>query len=232
MKLKYQVATELVPLTDKTLHIHWIDLDCCANHQNALTEDELIRARRMHKTLHQQRFINARGYLRQCLAHYLNQEASNIQLASTDKGKLFIADSIIKFNLAHSQNIAVFAFNFDHDIGIDVEHIRTLDDLHAIAQRVFNATELSYLAQLSEQDRLQGFFKLWARKEAVIKASGDGMSADLTNIITTHQSGDISENIEHIVPMQLKLYDIPAQDTQFASAIAMHPSKQVVLFNR
>lgn len=219
-------------LTAQQIHIYHIDLDQQPDWRNNLTSEEQQRADKMRIDHIRQRFINGRGFLRHCLSHYLQQDANTIELNSTEKGKLFLPDSNVLFNLAHSKNRAIYAFNLDYDIGIDIEHIRPLSDLDSIAKRVFSHIELDHLAEIDGDEKLNAFFKLWTRKEATIKASGEGLTAPLTTITTTDQQGAILNHIPYLQAHHCQLNDLTAE-TGFAACLAakLH-NRDIIIRNR
>ena len=85
------------------------------------------------------------------------------------------ADSKLYFNISHSEDVAVYAFAFDREVGIDVEAVRPLADADEIAARFFSRRENEAYCALDPRDRPLGFFNCWTRKEAFIKAIGDGL---------------------------------------------------------
>jgi 4'-phosphopantetheinyl transferase len=85
------------------------------------------------------------------------------------------ADSELRFNVSHCDDLAVYAFSSGRDIGIDVEAIRDLPDADDIAARFFSRGENAAYGALEPRDRPLGFFQCWTRKEAFIKALGDGL---------------------------------------------------------
>ncbi|MCU1267663.1 MAG: 4-phosphopantetheinyl transferase superfamily protein [Acidobacteria bacterium] len=153
-----------------------------------LAPDEQSRADRFHFEADRRHFIVARGYLRTLLGRYLGLAPQGIQFVYTKYGKPSLAmelDQHLKFNLAHSGGLALYAFTLLGEIGIDLEHIRpefTGDD---IARRFFSATEVTALDQLPVTERHQAFFDCWTRKEAFIKAKGPGLSLGLDQFDVT-----------------------------------------------
>lgn len=217
-----------IPLEPHQIHIVQIDLDQQACLRENLTPSEQQRADKMRIANVRQRFINSRGFLRQCLSHYLQQEPNKIELSSTEKGKLFLKNSPLFFNLAHSKNMALFAFNYDNEIGIDIEQIRPLDDLNAIAERVFTDIEIDYLTNTEEDNKLNTFFKLWTRKEAAIKASGEGLTAPLTEITTTNKNGAIISAIPYLQEYHCQLKDLVVTPG-FAATLAAQLQKRDII---
>jgi 4'-phosphopantetheinyl transferase len=148
-----------------------------------LSEDERTRASRFHFPQHQRRFIVARGLLRRLLADYLQLNSSKIEFNYTQRGKPVIAqDSHLQFNLSHSEELVVYAFCWHHLVGVDVEYIRLASDIEQIADRFFTKWEYDGLRSLPLEERTLAFFRCWTRKEAYLKACGDGIAGGLDTI--------------------------------------------------
>ena len=210
-------------LRDSEVHIWRVDLDQLSNQFSLLSNEEQQRTTKMPIALPRQRFINARGTLRRLLASYLNLPAKEIILASTPRGKLYLPhNNNLHFNLTHSRNMAIYAFNYTHEIGIDIEVKRSLKNAVGIANRIFSPAELEYfhntkISQILEEK----FFTLWTRKEALVKATGEGLAAAVHEITTTQPDGHISHDIDYAKPLQLQLCDLP--DIEHCSAaVATH----------
>ena len=147
-----------------------------------LSSDESERAHRFHFAIHRQRFIAARSRLRQILSFYLEMAPQAFSFSYTEHHKphlLLPLHSRLHFNVAHSDNMAVYAFTFDYAVGIDIEKTRT-DYKATMAKRFFSPREYQDLMNLPEQEQLIGFYRLWSRKEAIIKAIGKGLAMPLS----------------------------------------------------
>ncbi len=94
------------------------------------------------------------------------------------------------FNLAHSNKLALYSFAYDCEVGIDLEYIRPLPNAEQIAVRFFSACENAALQRLTGIQRLEAFFSCWTRKEAYIKAIGDGLSYPINQIDVTLAPGE------------------------------------------
>jgi 4'-phosphopantetheinyl transferase len=148
--------------------------------QGLLASDEMDRAERFRFARLRRSFILARGALRILLGRYLNAAPGDIEFSYGPKGKPALrTDHRLQFNASHSGDVALFAFTMDCEIGVDVEAIRTMPDIEDVAKRFFCAEETEDLLSLPPDQREQGFFLCWTRKEAYIKATGDGLSTPL-----------------------------------------------------
>jgi 4'-phosphopantetheinyl transferase len=159
-----------------------------------LSEDELKRAERFHFDLHRGHFIAGRGILRHLLSLYTGIEPGQLQLEYTGNGKPFLpgmeGKAGIRFNLSHSGGMAVYAFTRGREVGIDIEHQRPIDDIDRIAERNFSVKEYTTLGTLPEGERLEAFYLCWTRKEAFIKAIGEGISFPLQQFDVTLIPGE------------------------------------------
>ena len=152
-----------------------------ARFQDYLSSDEKERANRFVKPRDKERFIRGRGRMREILAGYLNHEASTLQFDITGNGKPVLADGPA-FNLSHSGGWAALVVAEVPDdllLGIDIEAYRPVEQ--GIATRVFSKAEQSDLGEMPKHMWELGFFRGWTRKEAVIKATAQGFSADLSS---------------------------------------------------
>jgi 4'-phosphopantetheinyl transferase len=144
-----------------------------------LSPPERLRANCFAFERDRQRFIVARARLRQLLAERLDMLPLSIELVYGARGKPALAprctDLDLRFNLSHSHNVAVYAFARGLEIGIDVEAIRVIRDADNIATRFFSKRENKAYLALDPCDRPRGFFNCWTRKEAFIKAIGEGL---------------------------------------------------------
>lgn len=162
--------------------------------QQVLSSDELTRASRFHFSRDRQRFVAGRALLRTILAGYLRTDANGLTFSYSKKEKPSLAsdhaESGVTFNVSHSGGIALLAFTRGREIGVDVEQVRQDSDLEAIARRFFSMHEQNQLAALPAQKRIDAFFRCWTRKEAYIKATGDGLSLPLNQFDVSLEVGE------------------------------------------
>ena len=129
------------------------------------------------------RWIVARAGLRSILSNYCGLPLTDLEFSCGTSGKPVLAgksaQSRISFNLSHSEAVAVIAVSLDADLGIDVERKQRIRDWQGVARRFFSARENSELMSLEKSARIDAFFDCWTRKEAVIKATGEGLRARL-----------------------------------------------------
>ncbi len=124
-------------------------------------------------------YILTRGSLRSLLARYLHTSPREITFQYTKYGKPFLANSGLHFNVSHTDGLALLAFVWKRYIGVDVERVRPQSDVKALAERFFSVHERRSLRGLAGDDLHAAFFRCWTRKEAYIKAVGEGLSLPL-----------------------------------------------------
>jgi 4'-phosphopantetheinyl transferase len=143
-----------------------------------LSSDELARAERFRFEKDRLRFIAGRGILRTILSRYLGIEPQNIQFNYGSRGKPLLsqdANSKISFNLSHSQDLAICGVSLVHDLGVDVEFIRSIDNVESLAKRFFSSQEYENIKSFPPNQQQKIFFRYWTCKEAFLKATGVGI---------------------------------------------------------
>ena len=187
-------------LWERTVHIWAIQTKvpsaAVAQCEECLTPEEVTRAARFGLDGPRHSFIVARGSLRRLLGKYLAADPLGIPLAYTPKGKPVLAlDTRMNFNVTHSSDMAAIALALDCRIGIDLEEIRPLPDLEDIAKRFFCSEESAEILSYSARERESSFFRCWTRKEAYIKAVGEGLHMPLDSFRVAVKSGDCAKFI-------------------------------------
>ena len=142
--------------------------------------EECARAERFIQTADRRLYIAAHAALRLLLGTTLGCHPTLVGLLHDAAGKpLLRGGSRIEFNHSHSGSIALIAMACEVAVGVDVERVRSVPDLDAIAARYLHPTEQRELSRLSSAERVEGFFRCWTRKEAYLKARGAGLSLPL-----------------------------------------------------
>jgi len=147
-----------------------------------LSFDERERANRYRFERDRNWYIVRRGGLRQLLGFYLGMEPTSLRFSYNSYGKPFLHPTVavdLHFNLSHSKGLALYAFVDCAEVGVDIEWARADFDHLKLAERFFSACERSELCALPPELRMEAFFLGWTRKEAIIKAHGEGLSLPL-----------------------------------------------------
>jgi 4'-phosphopantetheinyl transferase len=156
----------------------------------ALTTEERARAASLRSPQLRRRFVGARAFLRWLLSSYLRVDASTLRLGYADHGKPYVvSDSGLCFNLSHSEDMVMYAFAAWRDVGIDIEATTNDVDIAGVARHAFSPAECEALAALSPEERSAAFFRIWTRKEAYVKARGDGLGYPTRTFSVSHLRG-------------------------------------------
>lgn len=193
-----------------------------------LAPDEMDRAGRFRFDRLRRSFILARGALRVLLGRYLSIAPGGIEFSYGSKGKpALAAPHRLQFNASHSGDLALFAFTLDCEVGVDVERIRPMPDIEDVAKRFFCAEETAELMALPAGQRGHGFFLCWTRKEAYVKATGEGLSTPLDAFRVTLQpsepAGIVHLERDPIAAQAWTLHDL-APAPGYAAALAYRDS--------
>lgn len=228
----WQYPTNTLDLTRDDVHIWRVALlveeEDVEQLAKLLSTEECERAKRFRFDRHRRRFIVARAVLRQILGSYLAMSPEAIEFYTAQHGKPYIMHLLrgteLCFNVSHSHEMAVFAITRDRRLGVDVEHIRPITNIHRIAQHFFSKREAETLKSLPSAQQPIGFLNCWTRKEAYIKAIGSGLSHPLDSFDVTLRPSEPAKLLciadDPIAHLQWKMQAfIPAPD--YIAAIAV-----------
>jgi 4'-phosphopantetheinyl transferase len=159
-----------------------------------LSPDEHERAARFHFDRDRQRFVVARGLLRRFIGHYVGMPGDTIRFAYGSLGKPYLpacaGHAKLEFSLSHSGDWALAGFAFGREIGVDLEEVRAIPEYRELAEANFAPEEVRTLLELPEEQRIDGFYACWTRKEAYAKALGLGLSLDLSTFVMSVEPGE------------------------------------------
>jgi 4'-phosphopantetheinyl transferase len=180
-------APERPALSGGEVHV-WrarLDLDATTFRElwESLSADERARADRFHFRIDREHFVAARGGLRAVLGRYTGAEPRRLHFAYDAYGKPSLdgetAPARLRFNVSHSNGVALYAFAEGRAVGVDIEYVREDFASLDIAEHFFSRSEVAALRAVAEGERAAAFFDCWTRKEAYIKARGEGLSHPL-----------------------------------------------------
>lgn len=186
-----------------------LDLDTdpaeLAGFESTLSSDEIARADRYRFDVDRRRFVACRGQVRSILAGYLGLGAAEVRFSYGEFGKPSVGGGL-SFNVSHSHETALIAAAAGRSVGVDLEMIRVdrrrhpnpllgkarefRSDVMNVARRFFSETEYSALSALRPEEQTQGFFLCWTRKEAFIKARGEGLFRSLMSFDVSLAPGE------------------------------------------
>jgi len=191
-------APEDVRLEPEAIHVWALSLrttgEALEQMEDTLSAAERRRADSFHFERDRNRFIAGHGTLRAILSQYLLEDPLDLVFEQGRKGKPALSErfewSQVHFNLTHCDDLALLAVARDREIGIDVERIRALDDLSEVASICCSPRERAELWALPEEERAAAFLRLWTRKEAWLKATGEGICESLGEVEVSFRAGD------------------------------------------
>lgn len=221
--------------------------------QSYLSDDEQDRADRFRFEHHRHHFIVGRGLLRVLLGQYVQQAPQSLRFEYGDRGKPTLVNASVpsegsreqesqtpdlcpsnplQFNVSHSGGVALYAIALNRRVGIDLEELRPMPNAAQLAQRFFTKKEYAQLlAQPPEQQEL-AFFRGWTRKEAYLKATGEGLGGletvevsllekqpERLNPLSILPPQEASRNRTNYFPTQWHIYDIPLETNHRAAVV-------------
>ncbi len=218
-------------VSDNEIHI-WrvglnVDSRVVKRLERLLSTEELGRLDRLRLPDDKRRFAVRRGILKTVLSAYTDIPGGQLRFGLGRHGKPDIRCSsqfdVPYFNTSSSADLALIAISAARPVGIDLEYIRPIDDILAIADRFFAKPEQKGLMVLPEELRFCGFYRIWTSKEAIIKADGAGLSMPLDSFVVDFDPRRpprlISTAQKFQGPENLALYELDPGDN-FSAALA------------
>jgi 4'-phosphopantetheinyl transferase len=218
------------------IHIWYATLtDPEPSYERLLSTDEKERDSHFIFQRDKNRFIMRHGILRTLLGTYLDITPDRIRLQHGKNGKPSLMDSYgvkqVNFSLSHSEDTAVFAFSNQCELGIDIEKIRNIPEMEKIFEQYFSAKEHETFRLLTKNKRREAFFNCWTRKEAYIKATGNGLYTPLDSFDVSLVPGEparllrVEGNPDNVFPWSMySIEDIPG----FKGALAFKGHNQEI----
>jgi 4'-phosphopantetheinyl transferase len=181
--------------------------------RDLLTPDERDRVARFIVPAPRVQYIASRAFLRSALGRYLQADPRALRFQTTAHGKPYLAadahpGNTLRFNLSHSEGVAVLAVTRNREIGVDVERLRPKVEAVALANRFFSAEESAWLRAQPASATIASFYACWTAKEAYVKARGEGLSIPLSGFAVIPQTGNSQ--------LQLEVYGNPAESRRWS----------------
>ena len=191
-------SQKILSLPSDEVHVWRVFFDREKSHLNdlaqTLSEDEWLKAERFYFQKDRRRFVVTHGILRNILGRYLKIEPKRLKFSYGSHGKPAIGGVTdghsLCFNMSHSHGLALFAFTCGRKVGVDVEYVRPMADAEEIAQRFFSPRENAVFRAVPAGKKLEAFFNCWTRKEAFLKAIGNGLSRSLDSFEVSLAPGE------------------------------------------
>jgi len=230
-----------IELADGDVHVWRISLlkqpDDIATLKRLLSPDEIARADRFYFERHHDAFVAARAGLRNTLSRYVFLSPTALTFCYGDAGKPELPEQVsggkVAFNLSHSGDWAMLAVARRGPLGVDIERSREMNDAAGLARRYFSAVEVAVWESLAPAEQTAAFFRCWTRKEAYLKALGDGLRAPLDQFIVTFAPGEAPRLVQaspHDTLADWTIEDLPIDDGYTAAVVIPAGCRVVRLF--
>jgi 4'-phosphopantetheinyl transferase len=237
-KVFWQLPPEELSIDADQIHIWrlWLDLpDQQLEYlRRILSEDQIQRGRRFRFLRDKKRFIAAQGLIREILSRYLALAPERIRFVYNKYGKPDLEERSKSegwhFNLSHSEDVALLGISGGFRVGVDIERIKPDRATEDIARRFFSPNELDTLITHPEDQRIAAFYRCWTRKEAYIKAHGEGLSIPLDQFEVSISLGEpphlinIQGNVDEASRWSLHHLE-PMEGYVAALAVEGHPKE-------
>ena len=180
----WQPGPDRLTIGDGTLDLWRFPLcfenDAVDFHRSLLTPQENARADKLLIPVKKYQFVLCRAMTRRILSRYLGTEPQQLVVTTSEDGKPLLNVSVhersLAFNLSHSGAWGMLAITSGAAVGVDVEQIDAHLDFNGIATRFLTSAEQNQLRFFSAVRQRRAFYRLWTRKEAVLKMIGCGFS--------------------------------------------------------
>jgi 4'-phosphopantetheinyl transferase len=223
-KLGYppELSSGVVHLWQRSLNTPSAEVSAC---YELLSIEEQERAHRFRVERPRNEFVLTRGTLRSLLAQYLGGGPQEVRFRYAGQGKPALeGESGLSFNVSHTHGLALMAFVKQRAIGVDVENVGREVEAERLAERFFSEHERRALRRLGGGELQAAFFRCWTRKEAYIKAKGDGLSLPLhqfdVSIVESDQDALLATRPDPTEAERWTIRDIP-MGTGYAAALAL-----------
>jgi 4'-phosphopantetheinyl transferase len=189
-----------------------------------VSEVERARAECFRLPASRMEFIVARGFTRLILGRYLSILPGAVRLREGQHGKPELASRVsgrrLTFNLSHSRGVILAAITVDQEVGIDIEFVDSRVHFSEIARIVFSPAENRWLSHSLNDKGPRKYFQCWTRKEALLKAMGEGLSDKIRQVEIVPASGPLVPRIAGVASDQWMLKDLDISDG-FVAAVAV-----------
>jgi 4'-phosphopantetheinyl transferase len=187
----WQPSAQQPPPAPGEIHVWRIDLAAITGSPDdapVLSPDERERAARLLCEHKRARFIAGRSALRRLLGQYLGALPQTLVFRYGPHGKPALvtraSDAVLTFNFSHSENLALLAVATNHEVGIDIEHRHRDISVAPFVRHILSEKETAALQRLPAERHQQALLTAWTRKEAYVKALGEGLARSFKSFST------------------------------------------------
>jgi 4'-phosphopantetheinyl transferase len=228
------VAALALPAPLPGAHAWWRDLardtTVEASDEGILSDDERARALRFGTPLLRARFVSGRATLRRLLGRWLALDPVDVPIARGRRGRPYVdATDAPDFNVSHTRDAAVIVLSTRRTVGVDLERRDRRVDAARLARKFLTSDERAAMASLADDAMREQFLRLWTCKEAMSKATGDGISAPMGRLTVTAsaQGLRLEQGPPPYLPADWTLVAIDTPKTHFATLALWQPASAV-----
>ncbi len=225
-------------LNNDEIHVWYFNFSCFEEinkFKKLLSIDEKNKSQKFIFEKDKKEYTICRGVLRILLSKYLNIEPKKIMFNYNKYGKPSLNGnrSNIKFNVSHSKDMCTIAINQNNDIGIDIEFINPKVDTDDIVKDFFSEYEIKNYFNIEKKERLKMFYKIWTRKESLIKAYGMGLSISLDSfdVDMKDENPEINWNKNLTEQKKFSLYNIKISNDYCSALVNNGIRKKINIAN-
>lgn len=231
-------------LSPRELHLWCVDRQHLLAAADLLAEclspEERDRSQRFVRGIDRQRFTVTHAAVRTILGHYLGIPPGQVEMTIRPGGKPELAPlphlPPLRYNLSHSEGLAMVAVAINREVGVDVEYVRPFRDIESIVERYFAPGERATWQALPDHERVAAFFRCWTRKEAYLKARGIGLSAGLDQVEVSCAPNEPARLLWGEGPgdlgVQWQMYDVSPGRDYMAACVAEQGIDRLSLYQR
>lgn len=184
---QWNIPPKFLSIGEDQVHVWRIGLDLLeqdlSKFSTILSENEANKSKKYYYEVDRIRYTVMRATVRMILGNYLGVAPGSLDIAHSHYGKPYLSNTSmamdIHFNISHAGDLGLLAVAIGRHIGIDLEMVRLERSIESIARRFFTPEETGQLLSLPVSLRPEAFFTCWTRKEAFVKARGEGLSIPL-----------------------------------------------------
>lgn len=215
---------------NQKIHVWYIDkkkhLSSQENQRLILSEEEQERCQQFYFEEDRLSFIIYHACKRLILAQYLSCDPDELIFSRKKNGKPILIPNSFSFNLSHTQDFAILGITKNKEIGVDIENISREADYLNIAKRFFHSMEYENLIKLANAERRKKYFyNLWTAKEAILKATGEGISEKLSQVYISQYPDS------HSLGKKISLIPLNVPENYIANLAIIGEKKEIDYFS-
>jgi 4'-phosphopantetheinyl transferase len=180
------------------------------------------------------RFVAGRGLLRHGLRRYAPRVPASIEMTYSSLGRPLIsaAHDAPHFSISHTRDVVALAFAAEAQVGIDLEYMKPSVDMLELAERILSEDDFKAFQALSPGERLGSFYRMWTRKEAYLKARGEGIATGLRDVsvsLRTEMTSPITDRRDSSTG-QWRLHALPVPEDYVGFVACDEPDRPMACF--